>query len=51
MVLVIEMGIIDNAIEAFRFKDTIFYKPNSDLQVKYDALSKLVKEHPNNEEL
>ena len=45
------MGIIDSAIDAFRFKDTIFYKENSDLQDKYDALMKLNEEYPNNEEL
>ena len=39
------MGIIDNvidsAIDAFRFKDTVFYKENSDFQNRYDALNKL----------
>ena len=45
------MGIIDNARDAFRFKDTIFYKENSDLQDKFDALKKLNDEYPNNEEL
>ena len=45
------MGIIDSAINALRFKDTIFYKENSDLQEKYDALKKLNLEYPNNEEL
>ena len=45
------MGLIDNAIDAFRFKDTIFYKENSDLQDKYDALFKLNKEYPNNDDL
>ena len=49
------MGIIDNvidsAIDAFRFKDTVFYKENSDLQNRYDALNKLNLEYPNNEEL
>ena len=45
------MGLIDNAIDAFRFKDTIFYKENSDLQDKYNALKKLNEEYPNNEEL
>lgn len=45
------MSIIDNAMDAFRFKDTIFYKENSDLQDKYDALTKLDKEYPNNENL
>ena len=45
------MGLIDSAIDAFRFKDTVFYKENSDLQNKYDALKKLNEEYPNNEEL
>lgn len=45
------MGLIDSAIDAFRFKDTVFYKENSDLQKKYDALNKLNEEYPNNEEL
>lgn len=45
------MGLIDSAIDAFRFKDTIFYKENSDLQNKYDALKKLNEEYPNNENL
>lgn len=45
------MGLIDSAIDAFRFKDTVFYKENSDLQSKYDALKKLNEEYPNNEDL
>mgnify|MGYP004655923349 CR=1 FL=1 len=45
------MGIIDSAIDAFRFKGTVFYKENSDLQDKYDALKKLNEEYPNNEDL
>jgi len=45
------VGLIDSAIDAFRFKDTVFYKENSDLQSKYDALKKLNEEYPNNEEL
>ena len=45
------MGIIDGVIKSLRFKDTVFYKTNSDLQDKYDALEKLIKEYPNNEEL
>ncbi len=44
-------NIIDNTIDAFRFKDTIFYKENSDLQERYDALKKLNNEYPNNEDL
>ena len=45
------MGIMDCAIDAFRFKDTIFYKKNSDLQDKYNVLKKLNEEYPKNEEL
>lgn len=45
------MGIMDCAIDAFRFKDTIFYKENSDLQDKYNALKRLNEEYPKNEEL
>lgn len=45
------MGLVDNAIDAFRFKDTVFYKESSDLQNKYDALKKLNEEYPNNEDL
>ena len=45
------MGIINDALEAFRFKDTIFYKEESDLKDKYNALKKLNEEYPNNEEL
>lgn len=45
------MGIIDNIIDTIRFKDTIFYKENSDLQNKYDALKKLNNEYPTNEDL
>ena len=45
------MGLINTAIDAFRFKDTIIYKENSDLQDKYDALKKLNEEYPNNEDL
>ena len=45
------MGIMDCAIDAFRFKDKIFYKENSDLQDKYNALKRLNEEYPKNEEL
>lgn len=49
------MSIIDNMIDSarmtFGFKDAIFYKENSDLQDRYDALKKLNEEYPNNEEL
>lgn len=44
-------NVIDSAVDAFRFKDTVFYKENSDLQNKYDALKKLNDEYPNNEDL
>lgn len=49
------MSLIDNMINSafntFRFKDTIFYKENSDLQDRYNALEKLKKEYTNNENL
>ena len=45
------MGLINNALDALRFKDTIIYKGDSDLQQKYDALKKLVDYYPNNEDL
>ena len=49
------MGIIDNvinsAVDALRFKDTVFYKESNDLQYKYNALKKLNAEYPNNENL
>lgn len=45
------MGIIDSITDALRFKDTIFFKENSDLEDKYNALKKLNEEYPNNEEL
>ena len=45
------MGLIDSAIDAFRFKDTVFYKENSDLQNKYDALKKLNDKYKNNDDI
>ena len=42
---------MDSVIDSFRFKGTIFYKENSDLQDRYNALVKLNKELPNNENL
>lgn len=45
------MGLIDYAINALRFKETIFMKEESDLQDKYNALKELNKEYPNNEEI
>lgn len=43
--------VIDSAVDAFRFKDTVFYKDSNDLQNKYNALEKLNIEYPNNQEL
>ena len=43
--------VIDSAVNAFRFKDTIIYKENSDLQEQYEALKKLIEEYPDNENL
>ncbi len=46
------MGFLDTVIDTLTgFNDTIFYKEDSDLQSRYDALKKLNEEHPNNEEL
>ena len=45
------MSLLDNITEAIRFKDTVFYKQNSDLEDKYNALKKLNEEYPNNQEL
>lgn len=45
------MGLIDSALYALRFKETIFYKEDSELQLKYDALCKLNNEYPNNKDL
>ena len=45
------MNIIDNVIDALRFKNTIIYKGNSELQDKYNALIKLNSEYPNNNDI
>lgn len=47
------MGFFDGiaALDFLRFKDTVFYKETSDLHDKYNALTKLNSEYPNNEEL
>lgn len=45
------MGIINDIFNSFRFKDTIFYKSDSDLQERFDALTKLNKEYPNNNDV
>jgi hypothetical protein len=39
------MSIIDNAINALRFKDTIILKNNTSLLDKYNALNTLHKEY------
>ena len=44
------MGLF-SGIEVFRFKDTVFYKEENDLQDKYNALKRLNEEYPNNEDL
>ena len=49
-IVVIKIGLF-SSIEAFRFKDTVFYKESSDLQDRYDALKRLNEEYSNNEEL
>lgn len=45
------MGIVNDIFNSFRFKDAIFYKSNSDLQERFDALTKLNKEYPNNNDV
>lgn len=45
------MGIVNDIFNSFRFKDTIFYKSDSDLQERFDALTKLNKEYPNNNDV
>ena len=49
--MVIAMGLVNMTYESIRFKDTVFYKENSDLQDKYDALNRLNEEYPNNEDI
>lgn len=39
------------ALDAFRFKDTVFLKTSNDLQERFNALQKLNEEYPNNEEI
>ena len=45
------MGIVNDIFDSLRFKDTIFYKSNSDLQERLDALTKLNKEYPENNDI
>lgn len=45
------MGLIDLVTDAFRFKETVFYKETSDLKDRYNALKKLSDKYPNNKEL
>ena len=46
------MGFLDSVLDTLMgFNDTIFYKEDSDLQSRYDALKQLNEEYPNNEDL
>ncbi len=46
------MGFLDSVIDSLTgFNDTIFYKEDSDLQSRYDALKQLNEEYPNNDDL
>ena len=45
------MGLINSIVDALRFKDTIFYKEDSDLEYKYSALKKLNEEYPDNKDI
>ena len=45
------MAIIEYINDALRFKDTVFFKGNSDLQDRYEALTKLNSEYPKNDNI
>lgn len=45
------MGIVNDIFNSFRFKDTIFYKSSNDLQDRLNALTKLNKEYPSNNDV
>ena len=45
------MSIIDSMVEAFRTKDTIFFKEDNELNEKYNALNKLFNEYPQNKDI
>lgn len=45
------MKLLNEAYNNFKFSDTIFYKENSDLQDRYNALKQLNNEYPNNKSL
>ena len=45
------MAIIEYINDALRFKDTVFFKENSDLQDRYEALTKLNSEYPKNDNI
>lgn len=49
------MGLIDDVINittnALRFKEVVFYKENSDLENRFNALTRLNSEYPNNDKV
>lgn len=46
------MGFLDNVFDSLAgFTDTVFYKENSDLQSRFDALKQLNEEFPDNDSL
>ena len=45
------MKILDDIYNNFKFTNTIFFKEDSDLQAKYNALKQLNDEYPNNRSL
>lgn len=47
----IYLELIDNLISAVKFNDTIFFKDNSDLARRYEALQKLNAKYPDNDDL
>lgn len=45
------MGMFTSLKNPFRFRDTVIYKGDNDLQKQYDALIKLSNEYPKNEKI
>lgn len=44
-------NVVNNIENALRFKDVVFYKENSDLENRFNALTKLNNEYPNNDKV
>lgn len=44
-------NVVNNIENALRFKEVVFYKENSDLENRFNALTKLNNEYPNNDKV